>query len=431
MSSIRNTAKKFVPSVRLRKYLKSFADLCLIHSAPLRHSRSLKRIKGKAVIKVAFFVVNGAIWKLDDVFRMMMDDKRFDPVIIVCPYISYNGEMMKIWMNDAYNLFTGKQYPVLMALNTNTERWLDVKNEIRPDIIFFTTSYQLTREDYYIRNFPDHLTCYVPYAFMTPNTYDEQFNQFFHNAVWRAFYETPIHKEIAVKYARNRGRNVRVTGYPGCDPFLDKSHKPADIWKKSAAGVKRVIWAPHHLMKEGLKTSNFLNYSGIMLDIAKKYQGKLQFVLKPHPMLKPKLYQYPEWGKKKTDDYFREWEDLPNGQVEEGDYIDLFLTSDALILDCGSFITEYMFTGKPSVFMISNEDVMTGWNEYGEKALSVLYHSRKFEELNFFIESVVIGGKDTMREKRIEFIKEVLMPPGNRSASENIFNGIVGEIWPI
>ena len=429
MNSLRELIKKLVLWDSLRRTFNSWADLWLIHTAPGRHRRALGKIKGKEKIKAVFFVVNGAIWKLDEVFRMMMEDMRFDPLILICPYTSFSGEMMKEWMDDAYNLFTARKYPVVKALNSETGKWIDVKKEIRPDIIFFTTSYQLTGDEYYIRHYSDYLTCYVPYAFMTPNTYDEQFNQFFHNALWRAFYETPVHKRIAEKYARNRGRNVRVTGYPGCDPFLIKPQKSSDVWKKADPGVKRIIWAPHHLMKEGLKTSNFLNYSGIMLDIAKKYRGKLQFVLKPHPMLKPKLYQYPEWGKQKADEYFREWDNLPNGQVEEGDYVDLFLTSDALILDCGSFITEYMFTGKPSVFMISNEDVMSGWNEYGEKALSVLYHSRKVEELNFFIESVVLGGKDTMRGKRTEFINEVLLPPGNRTASENIFHEIINEIW--
>ena len=427
MSRFRKIAKILLPQ-KVRSKLKTMGDRFLIHTAPLRHHRSLRKLKGKSKIKIAFFVINGAIWKLDELYRKMEEGNKFDPVIIICPYTAFGGEVMQNWMDTAYDILAKRKYHVIKAFDIQKSRWLDVKNEIKPDIVFFTNPHHLTRDEYYIMNYPDCLTCYVPYAFMTPNTYDEQFNQFFHNAVWRAFYETPIHKEIAKKYARNKGTNVVVTGYPGCDPFLDKSHKPEDKWKIKDKNVKRIIWAPHHLMKEGLRPSNFLEYHRIILDMAIKYSGKIQILFKPHPIIKPKLYKYPEWGKIRTDAYFLEWENLGNGQLEEGDYIDIFLTSDALIHDSGSFITEFLFTGKPALYMISNEDVMKGWNEYGEQALSVLYHSRCPEELYYFLEQVVLKENDPMKDVRNAFLNEVLMPPNNLSASENIYNEILKEI---
>jgi len=395
----------------------------------LRYKNLVKQIRKKDKIKVAFFLIHESIWKYEKVYRLMESDERFDPLVVICPYVSYGEEHMHQTMDQAYKSFLSKSYNVIRTFNEVTKEWLDVKKDVKPDIVFFTNPHGgVTMKEYYINSYLDYLTCYVPYAIMVPSTYEGQFNQVFHNVIWKSFYETTIHKRIAKKYAYNKGRNVTVTGYPGCDVFLNKEYKPKDCWKIKDESIKRIIWAPHHFMKEERKTSNFLEYHQIMIDIAKKYSRKIQIAFKPHPIIKPKLYSYPEWGKERTDKYFKEWELLDNGQLEEGDYVDLFLTSDALILDCGSFISEYIFTGKPALFMISNDEVMKGFNEYGEKAINVLYQSRKIEDVHSFIDKVVLEEKDPMKNLRTKFLEEILMPPNNMSASENIYYSILNEL---
>ena len=396
-----------------------------INKVQKNHEKALQRIQGKEKIKVVFLLIHESVWKYDELYKLMEKDERFDPLVLVCPYTPYGEKVMLRELNQAYQAFETKGFNVIKSLNEATGEWLDVKKVLKPDLVFFTNPHNITKNPYLISNFLDTLTCYVPYAFMTPKTYNTQFNQFFHNTVWKAFYETPIHKKIAKKYARNGGRNVVVTGYPGCDTLIDKTYTPDDKWILNDRNIKRIIWAPHHLMKEGLKTSNFLDYYQLMLDIAKKYRNEIQIAFKPHPLIKPKLYEYPEWGVKRTDDYYNSWKNLDNGQLEEGDYIDLFLTSDALIHDSGSFITEYLFTGKPELFMISNDKVMNGWNEYGEMALSMLYYSKRVDDIYNFIENTILAGKDLMKDERSKFINDVLIPPNGVSASENIYKEIL------
>jgi len=44
-----------------------------------------------------------------------------------------------------------------------------------------------------------------------------------------------------------------------------------------------------------------------------------------------------------VESYYAEWHNLSNGFVyDEGDYFNIFKSSDALITDCGSFLAEYL-----------------------------------------------------------------------------------------
>jgi CDP-glycerol glycerophosphotransferase (TagB/SpsB family) len=135
------------------------------------------------------------------------------------------------------------------------------------------------------------------------------------------------------------------------------------------------------------------------------------------------------WGKKKTDAYYNKWENLENGQLENGDYIDLFLTSDALIHDCGSFMAEYLITGKPSLFMVRDESIMEYWNTFGEKALAVHYQSRNKKQVIDFIENIVLNENDSMKEERNNFVQNNLIPKNNQTASENILKYLEGQIF--
>ena len=42
-----------------------------------------------------------------------------------------------------------------------------------------------------------------------------------------------------------------------------------------------------------------------------------------------------------------------------------------------------------------------------------------------FIENIVLEGKDCMKPKRAEFVNNTLLPPNNKTASENIYEEIL------
>ena len=425
--------KKPLRSIRakLSELQEGYEEYKIIYAQPKHHRKALKKVCKKEKIKVVFFAIHSSVWKYDGVYQLMDKDPRFDPIVVVCPVVNYGKENMLVEMEKAYTLFKNKGYNVVKTYNKEDDTYLDVKKVVAPDIVFFTNPHCLTSEEYYITNYKDILSCYTQYSFHVTHLNEEQYNQLFHNILWKAFYETELHVKMAKQYSRNKGSNVVVTGYPGTDDLNYGGRSGKDIWKNPDMNLKRIIWAPHHTINRrgNLSFSNFLRYHQFMLDLAEKYRDRIQIAFKPHPLLKVKLYGHKEWGRERGDYYYRQWEELENGQLESDDCVDLFNTSDAMILDSGSFTAEYLCCGKPSLFTFSDLNVRERFNEFGKLVLEQHYHAYNEADILEFIENVVLGGKDTMKEKRDAFYTSYLTPPNNKTASENIYDEICKEIF--
>ncbi|WP_418263563.1 CDP-glycerol glycerophosphotransferase family protein [Flavobacterium faecale] len=405
-------------------------SLYLIYRAPLRQKKALDKVRRKDKIKVAFFLIHESVWKYDLLYNLMVKHPKFEPVIYVCPVVNYGKESMLFEMHKSFETYKNKGYNVIRTFDENTEKYLDISTkEYLPDIIFYTNPYEgLVDHRYYIHKFPNTLICYVPYAIMTTN-YESFYNLDFHNIVWRIFTETPIHHKILVEKQKRKGANSVVTGFPGFDQLIMNKFPNNEVWKGNSKKRKKIIWAPHHLMTELHKVSNFLEYYDYFLDLANRFQDKLQIAFKPHPLLRLKLERDPNWGKERADAYYEKWNAIENGQLENAAYDDLFLTSDALIHDCGSFMAEYLVTGKPSLFMVRNESIMKEWSEFGHQAIAMHYQSRTKDEVEDFINNVIIGEEDWMKEKRKLFVQNVLVPNNKLTASEKILKYLESQFF--
>ncbi len=430
----RNMITKFLKKIRsvlpwsshIIKYLnyQTYFDFYLILTAGIRHQWAFKKAVRQPKIKIVFFAIHRTIWKYDQLYRLFEQSERFEPVIVVCPYIVYGEELMLKEMASTYSYLSAKNFNVVSAYNAQSGRWIDVKKEIRPGILFFTDPHKLTMDEFYITNYRNYLTCYLPYTYQISNLYEVQYNQLFHNLIWKIFSPTPLHREIARKYARNKGRNIVVTGYAGTDVLQQYSYLPNDSWNIKDRNIKRIIWAPHHTIDNDtsyLAYSNFIKYHRIMLDIASDYIGKVQFAFKPHPLLKGKLYSENDWGTEKTNAYYKEWENLPNGQLEESDYADLFITSDAMVHDSSSFMAEYLAVNKPVLYTIRDQKIADRFNAIGKMAFEQHYHATNADGITKFIEDVVVNGNDIKRRQREAFVLEYLKPPYGLSATMNIY----------
>lgn len=398
----------------------------------LKQFKALQKVRKKESINAVFFVIHHTAWKYDYVYQLLEKDPRYKLTIILCPFIKYGEEFTMRTIDKAYEFFLNKGYNVLSTYQKDTGDWLDVKNTIKPDIVFFTNPYTITKPQYLIANFQDTLTCYVPYGFKNSYLNQLHFNQLTQRYVWKFFVETKIHQQLAKEHSKSKGKNTVVTGYPGMDVFLIKDYHPVDIWKIKDKSIKRIIWAPHHTIPGdgvSLDFSTFLKYYCFMLDVAREYNDKIQIAFKPHPMLRENLNKLESWGKQKTDEYYETWNNLENGQLNEFEYTDLFMTSDAMIHDCGSFSVEYLYTGKPVMFLVNDEKITDRYNEIGKMAFEVLAHGRSNYDIKSFIEQTVIGDNDTMKGKRESFFNEYIKPPNGKTASENIVDHINHQIF--
>jgi hypothetical protein len=397
-----------------------------------KHNKALVKVRGKEKITVAFFIFKESVWKFEELYKLMADDNRFDPIVVICPYTTYGRETMMGNMDRAFQFFKNNGYNVVKTYDGQSRAWLNVKQAVQPDLIFFSAPWYITKSKYLIENYDDVLTCYVPYTFVISHLFQGYFNNNMQNFVWKFFLETQIHQQISKQYARNGGANTAVTGYPGMDRLLRKEYAPVDVWKIKDKKIKRIIWSPHHTIPgQGvtLDYSTFLDYYDFMFDFAKKFENKVQIAFKPHPSLKSKLSLNEFWGKEKTDKYFRQWAELPNGQLNESDYIDLFATSDGMINDSSSFMIEYLYTNKPQLFLLHDENVVDRFNEVGKMALSKHYIGKSESDIESFFENVILPGNDLMKHERAHFFESIIQPPNGLTASENIFNCLKTEFF--
>lgn len=363
--------------------------LLLVFVMRLKHARLLNEKQQQSKIKVVFFVLQESVWKLDSVFQAMLSDPVFEPVVLVCPCVSLGHEEMLAELESTYHYFQKKGYPVINSYIQSTSGWVELQ-ALTPDLIFFTNPHGITRPEYYDAAYMNYLSCYVPYDHQVSqyNDNQEQYNQYFHNAMWQIFVPHAESKDIFTQTAMTQGANVSVTGYPACEPYIHIDSSGKSAWKQQNKNKARLIWAPHHTVDSPeLPYSNFLRYAEFFQQLAQQYADTVQWAFKPHPMLKSRLYEYSGWGKEKTDDYYAFWESQPNTQYESGEYQDLFIQSDALIHDCGSFLAEYLYLRKPVLYLVATANIKNYLNPYGIEAFDACEHAYKKEDIVHFIDT--------------------------------------------
>lgn len=383
---------------------------------PLYQKLLVWRLRRKEQINVVFVAMSLSMWRYQELYEAISRNPRFKVSIVVMPSIKFVAEQRKKDREELINYFTSKRGHFVVVEDSSSDNML---KELCPDVLFYPQPYLENFEkkfDHY--RFRFRLLCYYPYAFwMSKERWS--YDQPLHNYAWKLFYSTELHRKDAQKYALNKGRNVEVVGYPNADNFLCGNHR--DIWKPQGEVKKRIIWAPHFTITPSYVTqSNFLWMADLMLDIADKYSDKIQFVFKPHPRLFSELCKHADWGIEKAQHYYNEWRLRENTQLESGEFVDLFMTSDAMIHDSGSFCVEYHYSGNPVMYVAQNfEEQVTEKGEFGQLAMRKHYVGQSAKDVIRFIEEVVLGGNDPMRVEREEFVKQYLNPSYGKTVVEN------------
>ena len=158
-----------------------------------------------------------------------------------------------------------------------------------------------------------------------------------------------------------------------------------------------------------------------MLNYAKNHVDTTSWIFKPHPLL---IKSSVECGIYKNEqeyrEYCKEWDSLPNGRYIEGSYVEYFLSSDCMIFDSMSFMTEYLFVNKPSLFLTREK---LNLSELGEKIFPAHYSvsGNDYKGIQHFIEYDVIHDKKRALRNLI-FTKylDYYKANGNISAAEKI-----------
>ncbi len=394
-------------------------------------NRKIAGVRKAPVIKVLFIAYSPAMWKADSLYIAMREHPRFEPELLLVPDATLaDTEGRSRGMELLRSFFAEKGYHFV--------EWCDMEgnsvyNRVprEYDIIFYPQPWPgiVPKQLDFVNNL-GRLLVGCEYAFHSSNQ-NWAYNKWYQNAVWLDLYENEVTYQLSCREKDNRGVNSVMTGLPIVDNY-NKTEYPSP-WKSQPSPCKKIIWAPHWTITEKSSIlpsySHFLEMADFMLSFAEANAGKIQFAFKPHPALKKELYKHPDWGKEKTERYYKAWVDGENTQVEEGESVNLFMTSDAMVHDSSSFCCEYMMTGKPVLFMVKNEELQVSLlNEMSRSAFYAQYLGYSMTDLQQFLDKIVMQSHDPKKEERAAIKARYLTPPHGNTAAENIIKAILGEL---
>lgn len=242
----------------------------------------------------------------------------------------------------------------------------------------------------------------------------------FHPWLWRHFLPTEIHAEAVRMTSDPRPPEIRVTGHPKFDSYLKPppARDAVPVWPNCRdTARKRVVFAPHHGLEPGSLGLGTYAWSGqAMLDLARRHP-EIDFLLRPHPnmaigLARSGLMTASDWAEHKAA-----WNRLPNaGLCEGGSYWDVFRTSDAMVTDSGSFLAEYLPTGKPLIRL--EQAGAAPLNGFGSRLAGGFYRCSDTAGLARHVADVVVGGADPKVDERARVA--ALLTPFDRPAAEII-----------
>lgn len=421
-----------------------------IYDVAIAHGRSCvrRKVHNGEKIRVAFLAISAAEWPASDVYRSLAADERVEAYIVIAPLMDRDAESRKSTYIQTKDFFARNNYAVREIYDVERDvclEWSDIGGT--PDILIHLTAWFQSLPDVcWMLSFP--LRCvqlYLPYGIYVADSVDKRYaiqcvyNCDFVNMMWKVYADSEKNREGYRNYGVLEGKNIVFSGYVKMDPFYKKrQYSEAEIrslWKipegRAVDEIKRVIIAPHHsiLGYAGILFSTFPKNAFFLLYLAKKYQNKVSFIYKPHPNLRLRAVEAGVFESYEAyDAYVREWDSLPNARVvNEASYLELFETSDGMIMDSASFIAEYLYVNKPLLFLRRNGQAFNMLGAELMRAYDIAW-GEDYCAIEEFLQSTIIGGRDEKKLLRETIWKENLdyMSLNHCMASEFIYEDICG-----
>lgn len=399
-------------------------------------------------IKVAFLTISAAEWPASGVYRLLAADERIEVYIVIAPLTDRDAESRRDTYMQTKDFFFKNGYAVREIYDVEKDvclEWADIGGT--PDILIHLTAWfqSLPRV---CRMFSFPLRCvqlYLPYGIYVADSIDRTYavkcvyNCDFVNLMRKVYADSEKNREGYCRHGLLEGKNAAFSGYAKMDSFYERRKysetEIRNLWKipegRDVAEMKRVIIAPHHSIAgyADILFSTFPKNAFFLLYLAKKYQDQVSFIYKPHPNLRLRAVEAGVFESYEAyDAYVREWDSLPNARVvNEASYLEIFETSDGMIMDSASFIAEYLYVNKPLLFLRREGQAFTGLGEELMRAYDTAWGG-DYCAMEEFLQNTIIGGRDEKKPLREEIWKENLdyVRCNHCTASEFIYRDICG-----
>ncbi|WP_302550461.1 CDP-glycerol glycerophosphotransferase family protein [uncultured Dialister sp.] len=381
------------------------------------------RLKNQPKVIISFVLLDSAMWCGNALYEALSSDPRFEVNVLLCE------SKHALSQSAQQNFYSGAEKLKKSGINVEIVKYHDNFTP-EADILFFLTPYfKDINKCLSPQNLPlTKLIAFVDYGLYTSD-WGIKGDFSIRYLAWREFVDTKCRLSDICQLLYRKGDGAVYTGYPRMDIFYSDS-KPVYQWKMADSQAKKIIWAPHWSIDSGIQYATFHKNYKFFYDYAKAHPTTTSWVVKPHPLL---MNSTVESGIFKDDAEYRAymdaWDSLPNAKVETGAYYqDIFRTSDAMILDSGSFTSEYRYTHKPELFLTRDTDQ---FSKIGQAVINAIYtvDGADVGGIQNFIENVVIHGDDTHKDACDRVFEEYLdyYSDLGKLASESIYDEFLKE----
>ena len=383
-------------------------------AAPVSREETLARIRAKAAaggpLRAVFFVASAAMFPARPLLDAMLADPLFEPRIAVVPDLRWPGRDPAP-DRIACERELARDYPEFLFLRVFRDRagaWPDLLADA--DLAVYPSPYDLSDFRYNPRWSVGRpfLALHANYGFYR-SLYDRDLMAKQNYAYfWKVFLECDATLAEYREHSALRGANAELTGYVKMDRLaaFEANRRPK--------ARKTVLVAPHHSVEGGLNDvlalSTFERFADCFAELPARYP-RLDFVFRPHPFLLDVLRRPSLWGPVRVDVWLRALRGRDNVRLSDGgDYFADFAEADAIVQDCGSWLVEWLYTGRPCCYLLKRPtDADTKFAPLGRECLKRCHLAYDPDGVDRFLRDVVLGGKDSKADARAAFRPSVML----------------------
>lgn len=393
-----------------------------VQETPNREALSVIEALPGEKIRLVFIIISPELWSsIEPVWKRATKDDRFNVSVVVLK--SANPEMTLASLSKAQALLEGAAIPYFTEQNFSLENY-------RPHVVFYPLPYGSLYPQSYKPEVVTALGCriaYVPYGlevgggmFNARYQYDSEVPR----VAWRVFARSPTQLTSFNRYCSYGSGHVVITGHPRAE--IDSGHeiRPHRVAETKARGRHVILWTPHFTVVARRKWSSFLDHHETILRLIDD-RPDLFLLVRPHPFLRTSLAKLEGWGHERVSAWFSAIDRKDNVHVDtDTDYRPAFEISSALMADAGSFLVEYLRTGKPVCYLTGKDDI--GLNEE-VRSLACYYPGASEIDVAGFLDRVIRKGEDSLREARKSAL-QTYFGSDNQTPSQSILDEISNNV---
>lgn len=396
------------------------------HSSAVEHTANERSFdptpaKGGQRLRIVFFVITPELWpSFEPIWERAQKDERYLTAVVALN--TTDPDMALTSQFKARALLESRGIPYF------TEQTFSLVS-YRPHVLFYPLPYSSLYPAEYK---PEAVAAmgyriaYVPYGlevggglFNARYQYDSEVPR----VAWRIFARSRSQLSSFGRHCSRGNGHAVVTGHPRLERRGNCNIPVNHVAKEKTQGRTAILWSPHFSVLMCRKWSSFLDHHETIIRLIDE-RPNLFLLVRPHPFLRTTLAKLEDWGPERVTAWFTTLNERNNAHVDTWtDHRPAFELSSALMADAGSFLVEYLRTGKPVCHLTGRDDI--GLTEE-VRELACFYPGAAESEIASFLDR--IQSCDDPLAKARQDACQAYFGPDNQTPSQAILDEIANTI---